>query len=133
MYRHRPDQSKAGAARNIAVPPEAEISVDLEIYGRFGLRALSGKAGVISKSISRTLTFLETRLETSGHLIGTRARCRNLPPDLELCAQKAPRAAHTGAKPYLVLTSETAKAVRVEVAYRRMLSSSASPTIVRET
>lgn len=50
--------------RNLVAPPEAKSSGDLETITRVGLTALSGKAAAISKSISKTHIFLETKLET---------------------------------------------------------------------
>lgn len=40
--------------RSLVAPPEAKISGDLETSTRFGLSTLSGKAAVVSKTISKT-------------------------------------------------------------------------------
>lgn len=57
---------RADVVRYLVVPPGEKIFGDLEIVVRFGLRVLSGKAVVISKSISKTHIFLETNLEMGG-------------------------------------------------------------------
>ncbi|KAF1063590.1 hypothetical protein LvStA_02233 [Burkholderia gladioli] len=57
--------SRRGAAR-LRLPPEAKKFGELEISTFFCLSGLSGKGSTISKSISKTHTFLEMTLETSG-------------------------------------------------------------------
>lgn len=50
-------------------PPEQKTSGDLEIYAQFTPEALLVKGPSISKCISKTLIYLETKLEIVGKYI----------------------------------------------------------------
>ncbi|WP_144410645.1 hypothetical protein [Burkholderia vietnamiensis] len=50
-------------------PPEQKTSGDLEIYAQFTPEALLVKGPTISKCISKTLIYLETKLEIAGKYV----------------------------------------------------------------
>lgn len=104
---HRPDKLTERVTRRCRAA-EAKNSGELETSSTFRSSALSGKASTISKSISKTRSFLETKLEIRGRRLAAAPVFRELPSVWNAPRKEFPRARPVRADPSYSLNGRAA-------------------------